>query len=57
MATSGWGTPMANPKVLTQVGRDQGGKNKWPRLSSGILLHKEHDQRLENELYSTFHNY
>ena len=33
--TSGRGTAMASPKVLTQMGRDQGGKNKWPCLSSG----------------------
>ena len=41
MDTSGRGAPVASSKVCAQVGRDQGGKNKWPCLSSGILLHKD----------------
>ena len=39
--TSGRGTALANSKVLPKVGWDQGGKNKWPCLSSGSLLLKQ----------------
>ena len=51
MDTSGRGTPMASSKVLTQVGRDQGGKNKWPRVSSGShLLHQTEKDKLQEDL-------
>ena len=46
--TSGRGTALANSKVLPKVGWDQGGKNKWPCLSSGSLFLKGHARDIEN---------